>query len=208
MPQKPQKPIRLLESVPSKVYERLVIRYPHQTNADYAHAYHFAANRLAETFTGDATDDLILLPFLTLYRQAFELQLKNVIHALVNTRITYVDGREPELVNALSDERFKQLGHNLYKLLNEARKHYEALELGEAFPKEVERLVGMLHEADKSGTAFRYAGQLPHTQEHADFPDLAALFNEQYDSLSVIVDYVDGLYSAGPTLDDMMSDYC
>lgn len=193
--------------MPNKVYSRLIVRYPYQTNRDYALSYRFAAKRLAETFTGDTTDDLILLPFLTLYRQAFELELKNLIQFLVSTRMTYVEGRTSELEQARSDERFKELGHNLHKLLNEAKKHYDALDLDESFPPEVEKLIAMLHEADKSGTAFRYAGQLPNTQEHADFPDLAALLDQQYDNLTVITDYVDGLYSAGPTLNELAGDY-
>lgn len=201
------KPLRLLESVPNKVYSRLIVRYPYQTNRDYALSYRFAAKRLAETFTGDTIDDLILLPFLTLYRQAFELELKNLIQFLVSTRMTYVEGRTSELEQARSDERFRELGHNLHKLLNEAKKHYDALDLDESFPPEVEKLIAMLHEADKSGTAFRYAGQLPNTQEHADFPDLAALLDQQYDNLTVITDYVDGLYSAGPTLNELAGDY-
>lgn len=65
----------------------------------------------------------------------------------------------------------------------------------------------MLHEADKNGTALRYAAQLPDTQEHADFPDLAALLDQQYDRLAVVADYVDALYSSGPTLDEIASDY-
>ncbi|WOF21915.1 hypothetical protein N8K70_11025 [Microbacterium betulae] len=193
--------------MPNKVYSRLIVRYPYQTNRDYALSYRFAAKRLAETFTGDTIDDLILLPFLTLYRQAFELELKNLIQFLVSTRMTYVEGRTSELEQARSDERFKELGHNLHKLLNEAKKHYDALDLDESFPPEVEKLIAMLHEADKSGTAFRYAGQLPNTQEHADFPDLAALLEQQYDNLTVITDYVDGLYSAGPTLNELAGDY-
>lgn len=201
------KPLRLLETVPNKVYSRLIVRYPYQTNRDYALSYRFAAKRLAETFTGDTIDDLILLPFLTLYRQAFELELKNLIQFLVSTRMTYVEGRTSELEQARSDERFKELGHNLHKLLNEAKKHYDALDLDESFPPEVEKLIAMLHEADKSGTAFRYAGQLPNTQEHADFPDLAALLDQQYDNLTVITDYVDGLYSAGPTLNELAGDH-
>lgn len=201
------KPLRLLESVPNKVYSRLIVRYPYQTNRDYALSYRFAAKRLAETFTGDTIDDLILLPFLTLYRQAFELELKNLIQFLASTRMTYVEGRTSELEQARSDERFKELGHNLHKLLNEAKKHYDALDLDESFPQEVEKLIAMLHEADKSGTAFRYAGQLPNTEEHADFPDLAALLDQQYDNLAVITDYVDGLYSAGPTLNELAGDY-
>lgn len=207
MPKVPGKPLRLLESVPSKVYERMVVRYPYQTDANFAHAYHFAAQRLARTFSGSPEDDLILLPFLTLYRQAFELELKNVIRSLVRVRVAYVEGHTPELSTAISQKRLKELGHNLHKLLNEARKHYEALDLSESFPKGVEQLVTKLHEADKSGTAFRYAGQLPQTQEHADFLDLAALLDEQFQNLSVIIDYVEGLYSAGPTLDELASEY-
>lgn len=200
MPQEPLKPLRLLGSVPNKVQRRLIVRYPYQTDRNYAYAYHFAARRLAATFGGEPQDDLILLPFLTLYRQAFELELKNLIRFLVDVRMTYVEGSTPELEKAASNDRLKGLGHNLHKLLNEAKKHYDSLKLREPFPAEVETLVGMLHEADGSGTAFRYAGQLPDVQEYADFPDLAALLDQQYDNLAVITDYVDGLYSASPPI--------
>lgn len=201
------RPIRLLQSVPSKVYSRLVVRYPYQTDRDFALSYHFAAQRLAGTFTGNPEDDLILLPFLTLYRQAFELQLKNTIRSLVQTRIQYVDGRTSELVEAVSEERFrKHYGHNLERLLVEAQKHYTALDMTEPFPEEVVTLVIMLHEADRRGTAFRYSGELPITQEHSDFPELAALLDLQFQRLSVVQDYVDGCYEAGPTLDELTGD--
>lgn len=199
------KPLRLLQSVPSKVYSRLIVRYPYQTDADYAYAYELAAKRLATSFSGDAQDDLILLPYLTLYRQAFELELKNIIRALVGVRIAYVDGPTNELLHAISPDRLKaDMGHNLHKLLNEAKKHYEAMDLPHAFPKDVENLVMMLHEADKTGTAFRYAEQLPDVQQQADFPDLAAMFDEKFSMLVGIEDYVDGIYSAAPTLDDQV----
>lgn len=204
----PAKPLRLLNSVPNKLYDRLIVRYPFQTDRDYAASYHFAAKRLAETFTGQPIDDLMLLPFLTLYRQAFELELKNTIKALVRIRIVYVDGRTAELEAAIKEDRFKDdFGHNLYKLLNEAKKQYEALDMPEPFPKDVEKLIIMMHEADRAGTAFRYSGQLPDVQEHADFPDLAELLDDQFTMLSVVEDYVDGLYSAGPTLNGMADDY-
>lgn len=199
----PAKPTRLLASVPNKIYARLVVRYPFQTDRDYAVAYHFAAKRLESTFSGNPEDDFLLLPFLTLYRQAFELELKNTIKALIGTRMVYVDGRTPELLAAVDEERIKkEFGHNLYKLLNETKKHYAALNMPEDFPGDVEKLILMLHDADNAGTAFRYAGQLPKVQEYADFPDLAALLDEQFTMLSVIEDYVDGLYSARPTLED------
>jgi hypothetical protein len=197
--------LRILEVVPSKVYKRLIVRYPFQSDTDYASAYYFSAKRLAGTFTGRPVDDLLLLPFLNLYRQAFELELKNLIRALVQVRLVYVEGRTAELVGVARKDVFKhRFGHNLHKLLNEAKKHYEALRLPEPFPASVEKLVMMLHQADSSGTAFRYSGQLPETQESADFPDLAELLDEQFSILSVLQDYVDGLYSAGPTLDDMI----
>ncbi|WIB69139.1 hypothetical protein DEI93_16330 (plasmid) [Curtobacterium sp. MCBD17_035] len=201
------KPLRLFREVPNRVYDRLIVRYPFQTDRDYAASFHFAAQRLAETFSGQPIDDLILLPFLTLYRQAFELQLKNTIRGLANTRMTYVEGRTSELLKAVSEERFKKhLGHNLYRLLNDAKRHYAALDMPETFPESVEKLVVMLHEADESGTAFRYAGDLPDVQDYADFPDLAKLLDEQFTLLSVVEDYVDGLYGAGPTLRELAGD--
>ena len=204
---KNQTPLRLLTSVPSKDYSRLVVRYPYQTDAQYAHAYHFAAQRLATTFGGEPIDDLLLLPFLTLYRQAFELQLKNTIRSLVGLRIRYVEGRTAELLEAVSEERFrKELGHNLYKLLNEAKKHFTILDLPDAFPESVEQLIVKLHEADRAGTAFRYAGLLPETQEHADFPNLAAMLDREFEMLCVVTDYAEGLYEPMPTLDEIASD--
>lgn len=201
------KSLRLFQAVPNKVYSRLIVRYPYQTDVNYAFAYQFAAKRLADTFGGQPIDDLILLPYLTLYRQAFELELKNTIRALVRTRMVYVEGRTPSLLDAISEERFKgEFGHNLYKLLNEAKKHYAALDMPEPFPSDVSQLLIMLHEADETGTAFRYAGQLPDVQDYADFPDLAAMLDEQFGMLSVVEDYVEGLYSPMPTLDELAAD--
>ena len=203
-------PIRLLTSVPNKDYSRLVVRYPYQTNDQYAHAYHFAANRLASTFGGEPIDDQILLPFLTLYRHAFELQLKNTIRSLVGLRANYLEGWTPELSEAVSEKRFMdrdQLGHDLYKLLNDTKKHFAALDLQEEFPKSVEAMVSKLHEADKAGTAFRYAGLLPDTQEYVDFPDLVAMLDREFSMLCVVTDYAEGCYDPMPTLSELAGDY-
>lgn len=205
MEQKKKKPpLRLLTSVPNKDYSRLVVRYPYQTDGEYAHAYHFSAERLATTFSGKPIDDCLLLPFLTLYRQAFELQLKNTIRSLVSLRICHREGRTPELLKARSKEYFQdKLGHNLYKLLNEVKKHLDALELPRVFPKSTEGMIIKLHEADSAGTAFRYAGLLPESQEYADFPDLAAMLNREFELLCLITSYVEELYSSAPTVDEM-----
>ena len=189
------------------MYSRSVVRYPYQPNNDYAHAYHFAAKRLAGTFSSRPEDDLIVLPFLLLYRHAYELQLKSLIQFLVQTRMTYREGVTPELTEAGSDELLKKkFEHRLYPLLNEAKTHYAALNLPAAFPGAIEAVIAMLHEADGTGQAFRYAGQLPETQEHADFPDLVKLLDEQYDTLSVVEDYVEGCYSPMPTLAELTQD--
>ena len=104
---KKETPIRLLTSVPNKDYSRLVVRYPYQTNDQCAHAYHFAANRLASTFGGEPIDDQLLLPFLTLYRHAFELQLKNTICSLVGLRANYLEGLDTRVVRGCLRETFQ-----------------------------------------------------------------------------------------------------
>lgn len=203
---KKKAPIRLLTSVPNKDYGRLVVRYPGQTDDDYANAYHFSANRLASTFDGEPIDDLLLLPFLTLYRHAFELQLKNAIRSLVALRASHLQGWTPELSEAVSEKRFAdrgQLGHNLYKLLNDVKKHFAALGLQEDFPKSVEAIVSKLHEADNTGTAFRYAGLLPDTQEYVDFPDLCEVLDREFKLLCVVIDYAEGCFDYMPTLSDL-----
>ncbi|WP_454115181.1 hypothetical protein [Microbacterium lacticum] len=206
-PQKP-KPTRLLSSVPNEVYERLIVSYPYRQTSDFAYFYEESAKRLASTYRGQAEDDVILLPFLFLYRQAFELQLKNIVAFLAHTRIAYVDGPSPELEQLTDTDYLKRTyGHSLHKLLQEAKKQYAALGMDEPFPENVEKFIMMLHEDDGSGMAFRYAGQLPNVQEHADFPDLVALFDENYSMLSVVVDGVDGVMSAAPTLNELADDY-
>lgn len=200
-----QKPTRLLASVPSEDRGRMIVRYPTQTDSELAYAYHFAAQRLASTFKGHAEDDLLLLPFLFLYRQAFELQLKSTIRFLVGLRIRYVGGDTRKLLDAASAERLaKDLGHNLHRLLNQAKNHFEALSLANSFPRSVEEVILMLHEADNAGTAFRYAGLLPDTQEDADFPHLVKKLDTTFTELCDVVDYAEGMTDACPDANELI----
>jgi len=80
------------------------------------------------------------------------------------------------------------------------------LDLPKPYPEGAASLILMLHEADESGTAFRYAGSLPEVEDRADFPNLAALLDYQFAALSVVEDYAEALYSAGPTLTDLIGD--
>ena len=136
-----------------------------------------------------------------LYRQAFELQLKALIKDLVSLRVRYVDGLNNDLEECGSDEFLqKRMGHKLTKLLAEAMKHYEALDVKERFPANISHVVGLLHQADATGTAFRYAGVLPEDQEYVDLPNLANLLDECFDELVSVGDYAEYLFSSRPSL--------
>lgn len=198
MPQK-DPATRLLTGVPATAYERLIVRYPYQTDDDYAHAYQAAAQRLASTYRGQPEDDLILIPYLLLYRHAFELQMKCMIRRLSNWYRTYGLGLDDGRDGAALEVHLKDdLGHKLYPILNELKKRHAAADPQDPFPASIEKVVSMLHEADRHGLAFRYAGWLPQGQEYADFPDLCALLDEQFDWLSVTLDPLEAGFDAMP----------
>jgi hypothetical protein len=77
-------------------------------------------------------------------------------------------------------------------------KHFHALEFGEDFPASTGELVKLLHDADKRGTAFRYAGQLPEKQDRLDFPDLVERLDNEFRMLGAVEDSITEMYSAGP----------
>jgi ATP-dependent exoDNAse (exonuclease V) beta subunit len=148
---------------------------------------------------GEPIDDTILLPFLMLYRHAYELRLKHLIKYLAGMRRRY---REPDnglLSPDVVEERLQvRHGHRLLPLLSELLEHHAALDLDDEMPSDVVSTIKLLHEADRTGMAFRYARLLPDTQEHTNFPALAALLDEQLGMLSVTEDYVDGVFAAVP----------
>lgn len=185
---------RIFSQQPSGGMSDLVVYYPGQNDTEYALAYHDAAMRLASTFKGRAKDDLLLLPFLTLFRQAFELQLKINIKELVTLRIEFLDGNAPELECERSVDKFKELGHNLRKILNKSVVHYGSLHLPEPFPDSVKDTIRGFHEADKGGTAFRYAGQLHGDEERINFPRFANQLNQEFILLESIPAYANDFF--------------
>lgn len=191
--------VRLLRRFPSTVYGNLIVRYPCQRTSDYAFAYHEAAKRLASTFRGEPIDDTMILPFLLLYRHAYELRLKHLIKYLAGVRRRY---REPGNATLSGDVVAKRLRyehrHRLKPLFDELMEHYEALDLRSEMPTGIAETIELLHEADSTGMAFRYDNELPDTQEYTDFPALAAMLDEQLTMLSLTEDVVDGLFSAVP----------
>lgn len=187
--------VRLLASIPSSRYSDLVVRYPYQRVSDYAFAYHESAKRLASTFSGRPEDDTILIPFLMLYRHAYELRLKHLAAYLAGVRHQHREPSNPDLEPRRVQKRLRyEHGHRLAPLLAEVREHFAALSLPDEIPTSITETIDLLHEADSTGMGFRYAHQLPDTQEHTSFPALAALLDDQLDQLALIEDYVDGLF--------------
>jgi hypothetical protein len=162
--------------------------------------YSESANRLASTFSGRPVDDTILLPFLMLYRQAFELQLKSFTKYLAAMRRKHREPNNPDLgAEAIARKlRSRDIGHKLEPLLQELLGHYAALQLSEPFPAEVEQLLILMHQADEPGTYFRYAGNLPDQQTNVDFPDLVERFKEQFGMLQAVEDWAYDQFQAVP----------
>lgn len=177
----------------------LIMRFGYEDDGYLALQYQDSALRLASTFTSDSVDDMILMPFLNLFRHAYELQLKQLIFFLAAQRRKYVDPSNAELAREAVTERVRgYIGHNLHRALQEVLQHWSALDLGEEFPKELSKLIGQIHQSDKSGTAFRYSGALVKDAERISFPKLVDLLDGNFRLLCSVYDWVDALYEAVP----------
>ena len=168
----PPRRISLLGQLEASREEDLIVRWKdRESDGTLADGYAEAARRLAATFQAQATDDKILLPFLFLYRHAFELDLKHAIREAVQVRRM---ARHAELAD--SDEleaKLKKWGHRLQVLSDVLDEHLRALGLEET-PPSVRRVVLGLGRLDLGGTGFRYAGVLDDDASHIDFPKLSA----------------------------------
>ncbi|MFJ6300568.1 hypothetical protein [Pseudarthrobacter oxydans] len=203
MPAPARNPIKwqLLEMAPSTGdYSTLVVKTTHETDRHFAAQYAFAAERLGNTFDSKSEDDMILLPFLTLYRQAYELALKSWLADLARWRRKCIDSSNPAFNPTAVQERIrKNHGHNFHKLLTEIREHYDALGLGEPFPQDLADLINAWHQTDKPGTSFRYASVNQPTEiTRINFPALAEMLHVGIHQLWAVEDWVDYCMDAIP----------
>ena len=181
---------QLFEVVPGREYNRLIVRYPYQDDSDQAYAYHSSAMRLASTYTAAPQDDAILLPFLMLFRQTFELKLKELIRMLSKWR-RKCDATYSETSPGLDMRLRRHLRHDLSRLLSETDEHWQALKLGDVFPPTVKETILLVHAADGRGPSFRYSGGLPNVQESIDFPSLVELLDPEYGKLESAYDWIE-----------------
>lgn len=191
---------QLFDSFPTQIQSQLIVHWPHLTDANLAVFYAESADRLANSYEGKPQDDMILLPFLMLYRQAFELQLKVFTKYLAAVRKKHREPHNPDLDAGTIEAklRSRQIGHKLEPLQQEMLSHFNALQLAESFPADVSNLIDMLDAADGPGTFFRYAGNLPTRQINIDFVEMFTLFHDQFLMLRAAEDYVSAIVETWP----------
>lgn len=151
--------------------------------------YADAASRLEMSFQGEPWDDVMLLPFLFLWRQAIELQLKTNIRDLAKLRRRQGETEE-WLRSDVVDERLRnprKVGHDLAELIAEHDQHNIALGL-QAIPADVFRTLELFAALDNGGTGFRYAGVLKAPSADLNFRSLAESLDEAFKLLQVVID--------------------
>jgi hypothetical protein len=151
--------------------------------------YSDAGHRLEASYQAQPWDDVMLLPFLFLWRQAIELQLKANIRDLATLRWRRGE-TEDRLRSDIVDKRLqdpRQVGHNLVKLIAEHDEHIVALGLQE-IPADVIRTLELLAALDNAGTGFRYAGVLKAPSADLNFRSLAKSLDEAFRLLQVVID--------------------
>lgn len=149
--------------------------------------YADAARRLRASYTAEPWDDVILLPFMFVWRQAIELALKDNIRDLAEMR-RQSDETHPFLARDAVAKRLRyDIGHDLEKLIEEHQAHIGALGL-EAIPDPVLETLRLLAALDNSGTGFRYAGTLRADSANINFETIGAALDNAYRLLEVVVD--------------------
>ncbi|BDZ51738.1 hypothetical protein GCM10025867_39790 [Frondihabitans sucicola] len=129
----------------------------------------------------------MLLPFLFVWRQAIEIQIKANIRDLATLRREQGETDE-RLWRKTVDKRLQfKLGHNMAGLIAEHDEHIAALRL-EVIPEPVAETLKLLAALDNGGTGFRYAGVLTVPSITLDFRTLSAALDEAYELLTVVID--------------------
>jgi hypothetical protein len=149
--------------------------------------YADAARRLRESYKGEPWDDVILLPFLFVWRQAIELALKVNIRDLAEIRRQNGE-TDPDLQRKVVKQRLQfKIGHNLAALIEEQDAHIAALGL-EEIPEPVLETLRLLAALDNGGTGFRYAGILRAPSANINFETTSTALDEVYQLLEVVTD--------------------
>lgn len=149
--------------------------------------YADAARRLRGSYQAEPWDDVILLPFMFVWRQAIELALKDNIGDLAELRRQDGDA-DPFLRRETVEKRLRSaFGHNLEKLIEEHQTHVAALGLQE-IPAAVLQTLHLLSALDNGGTGFRYAGVLSAPSADINLETISTALDETFNLLRVVID--------------------
>lgn len=177
----------LLTEHPATRHDHLIVRFPNRDDGFLAYGWFRAAERIAGTFSGEAQDDALLLPYLYLFRHAFELELKQAIRYAVGLRRLRGD-EDRDLASQKVARRLQyEHGHKLLALADEMDAHLASFEI-EPLPAEVRRVLELISSLDRVGEAFRYTGSLPEGQDSVDFQALHVTLLKAYELASVTQD--------------------
>jgi hypothetical protein len=172
---------------PASGRDGLIVRWPDRGDDALGWFYAEAADRLAAAHTGAPVDDVLLLPFLYLYRHAIELDLKRDIRFAARLRRNNGETDPTLSAQAVNDRLKSKHRHRLMALVDELDTHLRALQ-EPPFPADIRRMFTLISNSDRTGEAFRYPGELPDAQDYIDFPKLAAALRQNYRTGSATYD--------------------
>lgn len=177
----------LFEQHPATSQSHLIQFHPWMGEYLLATGYAEAARRLAASYSAEPWDDVILLPYMFLWRQAIELVLKDAIRRLAGwRREIIVDGYDLDAAE-VNDLLKSEVGHRISRLRMEVRSHLDALGRPQ-LPQKIERTLQILEAVDNRGTTFRYAGVLKSPGADINFESLHKQLDDAFGICSVIVD--------------------
>lgn len=188
----------------SRSMKTLVQLNPYEDMGNYASHYRHCADRLVESHQGNPQDDVILMPFLTLYRQAYELLLKDLTLCIAAHQRRF-GNPSLEYSKAAMETRIgpKDFGHKLKKSFAWVSHEIEQFKLSaENLPSELSKAVDLLHDIDPSGTNFRYPDAALREPLNVDIYKLQSVLGAGIDWLWAVYDHVDESLGAAPSLSD------
>lgn len=192
---------KLARDYPSNDMKNLIQLNPYQDLGSYSMAFSLTADRVAESYKAKPEDDTILMPYLTLYRQAFELLLKDIALSFgAFHRRTGSDLTEFSMERMADRIGHKGFGHSLHKSFAYFEKHFEELGLAtEPLPASLPRAIRLLHSTDPSGTNFRYPDDKLAEVLNIDFLKLHKELQEAIGWLWAVYSFVDDALESVPS---------
>lgn len=186
----------------------LVQLNPYEDMSYYASNYRECADRLVATYEGNPEDNEILMPFLTLYRQSYELLLKKIalcIAAHWRRLGNHSSEYSREAMQVRIGNGPKSFGHNLHRSFERIRKKIEILGISnEDLPEELTRAIDLLHDIDPSGTNFRYPDPDLTEPLNVDIHKLQRVLGTGVDWLWAVYDHTDATLGAASSISDFV----